>query len=341
MKLLTLILLSLFTSAVAFSQDNSNIKTIISDGIKLHDAGKHQEAIAKYNEALALDPNDPNANYEIAFTLFSTGKGKDAIPYLNKVVSGKSNVVAGAYDMLGSIYDDQKEPEKAIEYFNLGIKANPNYQRIYYNLAITYSRNGNDKEGMNAIIKALQLDPGHASSHRIYAMITMKNPETAINSLLAFSNFLILEPGTERSVVAYKDLQALLNAGITKEKGSQNITVSNSADADQNAANMAISLSSVAAAIPGITATELLEQQLKTIFSIAGEISAKKKEKEFFWSYYADFFGKLSKSDHMPFFTRWVSYSGNREENEKWIKEHQPQLKEFSDWLKANPRTKN
>ncbi|WP_316791872.1 hypothetical protein [Pedobacter frigoris] len=35
----------------------------------------------------------------------------------------------------------------------------------------------------------------------------------------------------------------------------------------------------------------------------------------------------------MPLVARIISFSANKEENGKWIKEHEQQLKDFSKWM--------
>src|ERR1700744_1742652 len=113
----------------AFAQTNKDkVEILINRGVALNDSGKYAEAIDKYKEALKIDSLSGKAYYELSYTLFSSGHGKDAIPYLEKVLKLNPND-AGGYDMLGSIYDDDKQPEKAIEYYLKGIKADPQYQR--------------------------------------------------------------------------------------------------------------------------------------------------------------------------------------------------------------------
>lgn len=337
MKQFALILLTVFISFISTAQDKSTAATLISEGIKLNDEGKYDEAMAKYKEVLQTEPNNANANYEIAFTLFSTNKGKDAIPYLNKITELKSPVIVKAYDMLGSIYDMDNQGEKAIEYFKLGIKADPNYQRIYFNLAITYGRQGKYPEAMDYAAKALELDPGHASAHRVYAIMAASTGQD-VKAIYAYSNFLLLEATSERSAAAYKELKTLLAGGLTQKDGVNNITISNDKDADMNAASMLVSMSGISTgAIPGLSETEKFEAQLKTIFSTTGGLSAKKKEKDFFWSYYADYFAKLSKTEFMPVVVQMMSFTTNNEENTKWFKEHEQQLKDFTKWQQETP----
>jgi len=338
MKQLTLILLSIFISFAVLSQDKSKATVLISEGVKLHDAGKFEDAITKYKEALELEPNNPTANYEIAYTLLSSKKTKEAIAYLNKIIEGKAPNAGSAYDMLGSIYDNEGNTDKAIETYKLGIKAQPQYQGLYYNLAITYVRAGKNEEALQYVAKSLQLNPKHASSHRLYGIINMTEPANKIAALLAYCNFLILETTTERSTKAYQEVKTILNLGAPKTEGTNNITVSsNKKDPDFDAANLAISISSFSPGIANLSEADQLELQLKTILGIAGELSEKKKDKDFFWSFYADYFYKLSKSEYMPLIARIVSFTSNQEEKKKWIKEHEKMLTDYSVWESSTP----
>jgi len=340
MKQLAFIILFLFISLKAMPQDdNAKVKEFITQGIKLHDEKKYPEAILSYKEALKIEPGNPNANYEIAFTLMSTGANKDAIPYLERVTKTKNGTTASAYDMLGSIYDDLDEKEKAIANFKMGIEANPGNQGIYYNIAITYGRMGKDKEALSYLIQSLKMKPLHAGSHRLYALLTMNNSLTKVDAVLAFCNFLILEPNSERSISAFKDLQVLLGSGVAKTEKGSNISIGSGGDSERNAANLAVSMSSLSAGlIPGLSEIERLQQQLKMIFSTIGELSAKTASKEFFWSFYGDYVDKIAKSEFMPVAAHIIGFTANQKENQQWINENQVQFVNFGKWQEANAR---
>ena len=339
MKKLLLLLSFLFISFRVLPQDdNTKLKDFISEGIKLHDLKKYDQAIASYKEALKIEPTNPSANYEIAFSLMSKGETKNAIPYLEKVTKTKNNVSVSAFDMLGSIYDDMGKKDKAIEYFNKGIEADPTYQRIYFNAAVTSVRMGKDKEALAYLLTALKLDPNHASSHNLYAELMMKSSTTKIDAILAYCNFLILEPTSERSVSAYKNLKALMGSGVSDSPKGNTISIGSGGDTEQNAANLSVSISGLSAMIPGLSENGKLEQQLKSIFSTVGEISSRKADKGFFWTFYADYFGKIGKSEYMPLVAHIIGFTGNEKENEKWIKDNEVQFIKFGKWEEENAR---
>ena len=83
---------------------------------------------------------------------------------------------------------------------------------------------------------------------------------------------------------------------------------------------------------------ELLEYEMKSIFTIAGETIEKKTDKDFYDKFFVDYFYKLAKSDNMPAFTRLISLSANKDTNTKWMSEHDEQVKALDSWLASTAR---
>lgn len=341
-KIFVALLLMLMCGVCAFAQTEA--QKLINEGIKLHDGGKYAEAIEKYQQAAKADPTNMQAEFEMAYSMFSSGKGTDAIPHLQKVISTDASLSAGAYDLLGSIYDDNKEYDKATELYKQGIKANPKYQRLYYNLGLSLLRQQKYAEAETYAAEALKLDPKHGSSHRLYAVACM-GQNKSVAAIIAYCNFLLLEPQTQRSVEAYQQITQIIQSKY-KVTGDKNVNVfvqdNKNLDADMSAAETGLSLAAAATTLEknkGKSLAVVFEDQLKIIIGIAGELSAKKKDKTFFWTFYADYFYKLSQSPNMAVFSRIVSLTGNQQENLQWFKDHPDDLKALDAWVKANPRT--
>lgn len=339
-KFLIAVLFMLMGSVYTFAQTEA--QKLINDGIKLHDQGKYAEAIEKYQQAVKADPANMQAEFEMAYSLFSSGKGNDAIPHLEKVIKTDVSLSAGAYDLLGSIYDDNKEYDKAANLYKQGIKANPQYQRLYYNLGLSLLRQQKYAEVETYAADALKLDPKHGSSHRLYAVACM-GQNKSVAAIIAYCNFLLLEPQTQRSVEAYQQITQIIQSKY-KVTGDKNVNVfvqdNKNLDPDMSAAETGLSLAAASATLEKNkrkTMAAIFEDQLKTIMGITGELSAKKKDKTFFWTFYADYFYKLSQSANMPVFARIVSLTGNQQENLQWFKDHPDDLKALDAWVKANP----
>jgi tetratricopeptide (TPR) repeat protein len=334
-KILVLFIALILSLAVK-AQSNQQAVALVKEGVALHDQGKYAEAIEKYQAALKLDPNYPTAYHEMSFTLFSTGKGKEAIPYLEKLI--KLDPKSGAaYDMLGSIYDDNNEPEKGIELFQKGLSIEPDYQRLHYNLSITYYRVKKYKESEDCAIDAIKLDPKHASSHRAYAMALAMQGKRGC-ALLGWCSFLLLEPQTKRSVAAYQNIQAILHYGIQKT-GEKSINMSVNTNDLLNSGNLILPLAIVNATSgkSSLSVTDSLKFQLIGVFKIGSSLYGDQKN-DFYTRSMADYFKKLGESENMEAFTRFISLAANQEENAKWFKENEKQLIALDTWVTSNKR---
>jgi tetratricopeptide (TPR) repeat protein len=329
-----LALLMMVIGAKAFSQTNVDAKSLVEQGVTLNDSGKYDEAIAKYNLAIKTDSNYANAYYELAYTLFSNGKEKEAIPYLEKVLALNPKSPDGC-DMLGSIYDDLKQPDKAIDYYKQGLEADSTYQRLHFNLAITYYRIGKYPESESSAIKAIKLDPKHASSQRVYAMATYKLKKRAY-SLMAWCSFLLLEPQSKRSPEAFAYVKNILNYGVTyKDAKSINISV----NPNEGPGNLLMPMA-IATALEkkkDLTAVDSVQFQLASLLEIAHAI-ADDKGPSFAANYYSDYFEKLAKSGNMPAFTHYISLSVYKEDDLKWFKEHDKELTDLDKWIVSTER---
>src|SRR6201996_2567262 len=268
----------------AIAQDNNAVPDLIKQGVQLNDQGNYTGAIDKYSQALKLDPENVQANYEIAFSLLASGKGNDGIPYVEKSIKVSTNIslTAASYDLLGRIYDQEHKTDKAIETYKKGIEVNPKYQRLHYNLGIAYFRNRQYPEAEASAIEAIKLDPKHASSQRMYALVAF-HQNKRVNALMGFCNFLMLEPQGPRSAEAYNNIQHILQGGVLKDANGRNtIVLSPKGNQENETLNLAISMTVLSAQKNKLAGMELLEYEFKHIFIIAGELTEKKTDKTFF-----------------------------------------------------------
>jgi Tfp pilus assembly protein PilF len=330
-QVLLFVFVSLF-SALAFGQSHPDVEPVLKQGIDLMNSKKFTEAIVKFNEVLKLDPDNQKGNYELAYSLFASGHGKEAIPYLEKLVQ-RHHSAGGVFDMLGSIYDDNKEPEKAIACYLQGIKADSAYQRLYFNVAVTYYRQGQYIESEKYAIKAIKLDTKHVSSQQVYAAAAEGLKKRGC-ALLAWCSLLLMEPQTQRSTAALAHIKAILNYGGKKNGGK---SAGDLASTD-SPANLAMA-NAVRAATSGKTKllpVDSLQLQLTSVFKTA-RTAMGETEVPFVLTYFADYFEKLANTNNMPAFTRLISINAYKE-NYQWLKDNDKQLKALDSWMAATKR---
>ena len=302
MKLLYKTLVSLLFIAVwhnTHAQNNDDARALIKEGQQLNNEKKYAEAIEKYSQALKIDTGNSFANYQLASSLFNLDRGKEAIPYLQKVTGANTSLNAAADDLLGLIYFRAKEYSDAEKY----------------------------------AIAAIKLDPKHAGSQRMYALVAFHQNKRAA-ALLGFCSFILLEPQTARSAEAYGNIQHILQGGMLKPEPG--ITLK-PLDADETALNQAITKAvAEAGKEKHKAAADLFAAQLTGIFIAVGQLAEKQAGNDFFRNYLAAYFYKLAQSPNMPALARELSMGSP--ESVAWAKEHQQQMNELDAWVKGTER---
>jgi tetratricopeptide (TPR) repeat protein len=282
--------------------------------------------------AQTIDPADNNANYQKALTLYRSGAAAEGIAYLENIFKNTSTIKPAAYDLLGNIYDQLKQPDKAIAAYNEGIKLDPNYQNLRFNLGLAYFRIKKYAEAELSAIEAIKLDPKHANSQRLYGLVAF-HQNKRVNALLAFCSFLLLDPQNQRAEEACTNIQSILKGGILKTEPG--VTTTNK---DELALNKGLSAIIAAGKTKNLQPAALLEYQLKNIFIMAGQLSAKKTDKSFFDKYYADFLYRLAQSEQLSTFVKCVSLSGEKDAYLNWAATHSLEVSDLNNWVNATPR---
>jgi tetratricopeptide (TPR) repeat protein len=223
MKYIAILLLMLCLQSVAFSQNPTDAKTLIEDGIAYHDKGDYEGALNKYNLALQLDKDNLLALHEKAYTLYTIKKYEEAIECCSTAISvhPRERRVAQVYVMLGNIYDDMKKTDKSIETYNEAIKMFPNEYLLHFNKGITLISIRKYDEAIACFKNALLINPDHPGSHNGLAL-SLENKNKRIPALLARCRFLSLEPKGERAKANLKSLENLITVKTSeKEDGGK------------------------------------------------------------------------------------------------------------------------
>lgn len=297
-------LLTLIAFGIWLNCNAQDARTLVQEGKELAAKREHAGAIEKYKAALKLEPDNSTANYQMAFSLNATGKGVDAIPYLQKVAAaGRSaSVTASAYSLMGSIYDKNRQPKQAVESYLQAIKAAPDDYTLHYNIALAYFRARQYNEAEKSALTVLAADPKHTASLRLYALVTFHQNKRA-PAMLALCRFLALEPNGTSSAEAYGNLQSILKGGSLKLAPGEKAPV---VDALNRKLNQAIT-----SAVGSVDKTKapviLLSKQLSAVFKALGPLLEKQAEP--FLSSLATEYYQLAQTDRMAAFADHISQS--------------------------------
>ena len=106
---------------------------------ELRKNNKGEEARELLLQALNHDCNDPELNYQMAWTCDFMGLESEAIPYYKNAIENNLNAddKLGAYLGLGSTYRCIGEYQNSLETFDKGISEFPEYRAFYVFRALT------------------------------------------------------------------------------------------------------------------------------------------------------------------------------------------------------------
>jgi tetratricopeptide (TPR) repeat protein len=155
---------------------NAQITKVFDEGVQLSNAGNHDAAIAKFQEALTIIPTCYNCYNNIAFS-----------------------------------YTAKKDYGQAEEAYKKSMEVKPDDAASYVGLAGIYFNTGKAAEAKPLVEKAVSLDPSNADAHYIYGMTLVS--ESPAKAKTEFEEFVKLAPTAPNAAIA-KSLIAELEKQI-------------------------------------------------------------------------------------------------------------------------------
>jgi Tfp pilus assembly protein PilF len=315
----------------------SEIDSLVDMGIELHDNGQFEWAIDVYKKALALEPNSPLVNYEIALTYMSTKEYDKAIKHSNAVIENNTDNLLQAYMLKASCMDYLGKPKEAVKMYQKAIRKYGDHYLLSYNLGYTYYNMSDEENAEKWLTDAIEQNPSHASSHLMLAYL-MKDNNQKIKSLLSLHYFLFLEPNSKRSFDAFDLLIKQFSGNVEKEKVNPNqiniMLNGTSLENEFGGVELMISLLEASKTIEenkNKTKEEMFIEHTSSFFKMLGELNRKKK-KGLYWDYYIPFFNEVANSEHIDAYCYYISQSSNGNA-EVWLSNNTDKIDKFSKWL--------
>lgn len=147
----------------------------INRSIVLQGIGRHEEALEGFQKALAIAPQMASVYYGLGNLLRETGKRDEAIRALEKAMA-----LAGPDDRelrglicnnLGIIMSDSAQYMKAETYFKEALACAPETAKYLYNFSIALRNQGRQRECLELLRRALEIDPLYVEARWAYAMV--------------------------------------------------------------------------------------------------------------------------------------------------------------------------
>src|SRR5262245_15782957 len=321
----------------------------IEAGIKLHDAGKFDEAIAKYEEVLKLSPANMTALYELAFSFASNKEYAKSLAAATRGAEYQSELLPMFYDLIGSAYDSMGEAQKAIDSYKKGLQIVPDAPMLYYNMGVTYLESlKNPDEARRALEKAVALGPRQPEFHLILGQVFQSNgyPTPA---LLAFSTYLVLEPSGPRALSAYGFWRAILRGGL--ETGQPADPAGQMRQAPSSPQAKAVKtdegdFSDFESAITRSQQTVIAEmdrgsEELPSFLAHVNRLiaalvdrPADRDRSTFVGAHYLPFFAELKAKNFVEPFVYWSMQRAPVPGVRDWLTTHQTEVRDFVTWAR-------
>ncbi len=137
--IIILLLLTIITGqAQQNKQTDKAVAKYINKGLRSYDKADYNEAELNFRKALAKDPVNAIAAYNLGLTQTEQDKNLEAAHYFEK--SGKQAneplLKSKAYFNQGNVWYHKKKYEKAVEAYKNALRQNPEDEEARYNLAL-------------------------------------------------------------------------------------------------------------------------------------------------------------------------------------------------------------
>ncbi|MEP6602978.1 MAG: tetratricopeptide repeat protein [Spartobacteria bacterium] len=154
---------SLWSHAIAVTSGNATAHNNL--GTLLGRRGQFTEAIAHFENAVAIDPTVRKAHFNWAAALMQTGNTAEAIVHYEKELQNQPES-ADTENNLANALMQADRTEEAIEHFRRFLQLRPTSATGHYNLAVALDRSGRASEAESQYEQALALKPDYANARR-------------------------------------------------------------------------------------------------------------------------------------------------------------------------------
>ena len=150
-------------------------------GMEYYEQGELEKAIAEFEIAIELDPEDAEAHRNLGTAYGEQNKWEEATVAYEKAIELAPDF-GEAYGDLAAAYFNLGKPAEAVTAGEKGIELNPEYAMSYNNLAVVYGSQGNLDQAINLLTQAIEVDPDCADAHYNlgYAYEGLGQPQDAV-----------------------------------------------------------------------------------------------------------------------------------------------------------------
>ena len=175
-----------------------DVRSIFAQAVGHHQAGRLDEAIARYCQVLAFRPDLTAAHNNLGNALCEQGKLAEAEASYRQVLALQPDQ-AEAHNNLGTVLFEREQLDEAVACYRQALALEPDYAEAHHNLGAAFSRKGKLDEAETSIRRALALKPNYAEAHDNLGTVLWEQGKLE-EALASTRRALVLAPGFTRAL---------------------------------------------------------------------------------------------------------------------------------------------
>ncbi len=364
--LIVLILTSAFINLSAQEPDKTQaVQELIKRGIEQHDASEYKQAIETYKEVLEIDSTSMIANYELALSYLALKDYENASKFSTKVInSNEEKLLKGAYGVKSESLAETGKVDDAIMLLVNALRIIGDDYYLHFNLALNYYNKGDLDNTLLYAENALNLDKFQSGPYLLSAY-ALSDKEMWVQSIISFQFFLLNEPNTHRTRVAFEEMLQTMHVKETTEEplersfiqkqlqrhsnkkdsvenrrktprldafqGVDRKLVYNAIESTLDSLKVTIDIDLIEADSTSTVLYHSFKEVTRTIFNVLSEGNDGSKS-GLFWCYQVPVITRILKSPYFDTYCRYISVA-YFPESLKWWEINQDSAAKFARWL--------
>lgn len=159
-------------------------ESLMNTGNEMLQRGAYDQAVTQFSKLVSMQPNNFEAQYNLALAYLGWGRSSQAIEGFNKALRLRPNS-SHAWSNLAVAYENMGQTAKAVDALSKAVRADPNNITARINLASMYANTGKNPQAINEYMNIVK--GGHRESNVMLnlakCLITANRIEEAKNYL--------------------------------------------------------------------------------------------------------------------------------------------------------------
>lgn len=309
--------------------------------IRLMDEGKLNESIALLQEAQRLDPARSAYRYELSYAYYQQKKYPQALALAEPLVK-LPDASDRTFELLGNLYDNNGNSAKAIKTYEAGLRKFPQSGRLQLELGIVYMGQRDYDKAIGYFEDGIRVAPAFSSNYYWAARLLCNSTEKAWGMLYG-ETFMNLERNSPRTAETSKLLYDTYKSQIAF-KGQDTTAVSfSSTDIVMPARGQKLKLPygnlvyepvllmalSPERAIDAYSLDRIRTRFIENYYALP---FSKDKPNVLF-----DYEQRLLNAGHLEAYNHWLLMMGDEAAFGEWEKANPAKWQAFAAWFQANP----